>query len=87
MRLKGKRALITAAGQGIGRATAEAYIAEGADLLATDINAALLEGLDCRTAVLDVTDAAQVAEIVGGAAPEILFNCAGFVHNGTLLDA
>ncbi|MEM9813974.1 MAG: SDR family oxidoreductase [Pseudomonadota bacterium] len=87
MRLKGKRALITAAGQGIGRATAEAYIAEGADLLATDINAALLEGLDCRTAVLDVTDAAQVAEIVGAAAPEILFNCAGFVHNGTLLDA
>ncbi|MEM9429915.1 MAG: SDR family oxidoreductase [Pseudomonadota bacterium] len=87
MRLKGKRALITAAGQGIGRATAEAYIAEGADLLATDINAALLEGLDCRTAVLDVTDAAQVAEIVGGAAPEILFNCAGFVHHGTLLDA
>ncbi|MEO0387970.1 MAG: SDR family oxidoreductase [Pseudomonadota bacterium] len=87
MRLRGKRALITAAGQGIGRATVEAFMAEGADVLATDIDTGLLAGLDCRTAALNVTDKAAVDAVVGGDAPEILFNCAGFVHNGTILDA
>jgi 2-keto-3-deoxy-L-fuconate dehydrogenase len=60
MRLKGKRAFITAAGQGIGRATAEAFLREGATLVATDRDPGLLEGLDCHTLALDVTDDAAV---------------------------
>ena len=87
MRLKGKRVFITAAGQGIGRASAEACIAEGAEVFATDVNPELLAGLDCDTARLDVLDAAAVAQTVGGANPDVLFNCAGFVHAGTILDA
>ena len=86
-RLAGKRALVTAAGQGIGRASAEAMIREGAQVFATDIDADLLEGLDCETFRLDARDAASVAEGVGRAAPDILFNCAGFVHHGSVLDA
>ena len=86
-RLKGKTALITAAGQGIGRATALAFLREGAQVIATDINIdqlATLEG--CRTYRLDVTDGAAItalAEEVG--AIDILFNCAGFVDGGTIL--
>lgn len=87
MRLSGKRAFITAAGQGIGRATVEAFLAEGAEVVATDINADLLEGLNCETRQLDITDRAAAREAVAEAAPDILFNCAGFVHNGTILDA
>ncbi len=87
MRLKGKRVFITAAGQGIGRASAEACIAEGAEVFATDVNAGLLAGLDCETARLDVLDPAAVADTVGGANPDVLFNCAGYVHNGTILEA
>ncbi|MEM9097073.1 MAG: SDR family oxidoreductase [Pseudomonadota bacterium] len=88
MRLKGKRALITAAGQGIGRATAQAFHAEGAELFATDINADLLTGLPegATTFQLDVLDDAALADGIAKAAPDILFNCAGFVHNGTLLE-
>ena len=92
-RLSGKTALVTAAGQGIGRATALAMAAEGAHVLATDINETALDDLanaangDLRTALLDVRDDAAVAELVGGAGAEVLFNCAGFVHNGTVLDA
>ncbi len=87
MRLSGKRAFVTAAGQGIGRATAEAFIAEGATVVATDLNSDLLAGLDCETAALDVTDRAAVFAMVPDAAPDILFNCAGFVHHGSILDA
>ncbi len=87
MRLSGKRAFITAAGQGIGRATAEAFIAAGATVLATDLNADLLSGLDCQTAALDVTDDAAVTHSVTDAAPDILVNFAGYVHNGTILEA
>lgn len=88
MRLKGKRAFITAAGQGIGRATAEAFIREGAELLATDIDADLLSGLDgCETMALDATNQPAVEAAITGFQPDILFNCAGFVHNGTILDA
>jgi len=87
MRLKGKRIFITAAGQGIGRASAEMCIAEGAEVIATDVNADLLAGLDCETGALDALDGAAVAEIVGKADAEVLFNCAGFVHAGTILDA
>jgi 2-keto-3-deoxy-L-fuconate dehydrogenase len=87
MRLASKRAFLTAAGQGIGRATALAFIAEGATVIATDRDAALLEGLDCQTFPLDVTNDAALRRSVHDADPDILFNCAGVVHNGTILDA
>ena len=90
-RLAGKTALVTAAGQGIGRATALAMAADGATVFATDINAetlASLDGIDgITTFMLDVLDHASVAEGVGRAKPDILFNCAGFVHHGTIFDA
>ena len=88
MRLKGKRAFVTAAGQGIGRSTVEAYVREGAEVLATDINAETLATLSgCETMPLDATDAVAVKEAISGFHPDILFNCAGFVHNGTIMDA
>lgn len=88
MRLKGKRILVTAAGQGMGRAGAIALAAEGAEVIATDRDGGLLDGLDgIRTAVLDVTDAAAVRAIAADAGPlDGLFNCAGWVANGCLLD-
>ncbi len=87
MRLQGKRAFVTAAGQGIGRAIAEAYVAEGAEVTATDLNPKLLEGLGAVTQALDVTDKAALTAQVQDAAPDILVNCAGVVHSCTLLDA
>lgn len=87
MRLKGKRIFITAAGQGIGRASAEACLAEGAEVVATDVRSELLAGLECETHVLDALNPAQIAEIVPAAKANVLFNCAGFVHAGTILDA
>lgn len=87
MRLSGKRAFITAAGQGIGRASAEAFIREGADVIASDINADLLAGLECETVQVDATSKADIQRAVSDAKPDILFNCAGVVHNGTILDA
>ena len=87
MRLKGKRAFCTASGQGIGRATVEAFIAEGAEVIATDINADLLADLSCETVQLDVTDRSAVQALVAEAEADILFNCAGFVHSGTILEA
>ena len=90
-RLAGKTALVTAAGQGIGRATALAMAADGATVFATDINAetlASLDGIDgITTFMLDVLDHASVAEGVGRAKPDILFNCAGYVHHGSILDS
>ncbi|MEM9797416.1 MAG: SDR family oxidoreductase [Pseudomonadota bacterium] len=83
-RLTGKRALITAAGQGIGRASAEAFIAEGAEVFATDLNADLLSGLDCETFAMDVRDDASIRDGVAKADPNVLFNCAGFVHHGSV---
>ncbi|MEJ2443820.1 MAG: SDR family oxidoreductase [Exilibacterium sp.] len=86
-KLDGKTAFITAAGQGIGRATAERFIAEGARVMATDINGDALADLSCETAVLDVTDPVAIkrlAEQLGEV--NILFNCAGYVHTGTILD-
>jgi 2-keto-3-deoxy-L-fuconate dehydrogenase len=89
-RLSGKRALVTAAGQGIGRASALAMAREGADVLATDVNPALLEGLKAEgleTRHLDVRDQASVDAAVADAGPvSVLFNCAGFVAAGTILD-
>jgi 2-keto-3-deoxy-L-fuconate dehydrogenase len=87
-RLAGKTALITAAGQGIGRATAELFASEGAMVLATDINADLLAGVaGCRTRHLDVRDPQEIAAAISDAGPiDILFNCAGYVHSGTILE-
>lgn len=87
-RLQGKTAIVTAAGQGIGRAVAEAYAHEGAEVLAVDLNGAALETLaGCRTQVLDVTDARAVRALAQDAgAIDVLFNGAGFVHAGTILD-
>jgi 2-keto-3-deoxy-L-fuconate dehydrogenase len=90
-RLAGKRALVTAAGQGIGRATAEAFAREGATVVATDINAGLLADLarlpGIETRVLDVTDAAAIAALAGEVgAVQVLFNGAGFVHAGSVLE-
>ncbi len=88
MRLKGKTAFVTAAGQGIGRAIAEAYLREGATVTATDLKTDLLEGLEGATCfALDVTDKDAVTEAIRNAAPDVLVNCAGFVHGGTILDA
>ena len=88
MRLQGKRAFVTAAGQGIGRAIAEAYLREGALVVATDLNADLLHGLDgADTAALDVTDKAALTTAIQNASPDVLVNCAGFVHAGALLEA
>ncbi|WP_425072842.1 SDR family oxidoreductase [Sagittula sp. S175] len=86
MRLAGKRAFITAAGQGIGRAIAESFAREGATVTATDLKADLLDGLDATTQALDVTDKAALTSAIENAAPDILVNCAGFVHAGPLLD-
>ena len=87
-RLDGKRILITAAGQGIGRATALACAAEGAQVIATDLRAELLDGLDgMRTEILDVTDADAIARLAADLGElDGIFNCAGVVHGGTVLD-
>jgi 2-keto-3-deoxy-L-fuconate dehydrogenase len=90
-RLAGKKALITAAGQGIGRATALAFAAEGAQVIATDIDAGPLEALareaEIEPRTLDVTDPAAIAAIARDlGAIDVLFNCAGYVHHGTILD-
>ena len=88
MRLHGKRAFITAAGQGIGRATAELFVREGAEVIATDVNAAALETLTgCTTAALDVLSADAITAAAAEAGRiDVLFNCAGYVHHGTILD-
>lgn len=89
-RLGGKRALITAAGQGIGRASALAMADAGAKVFATDINEAALADINhsnIETFVLNVRDDASVKEGVQRAQPDVLFNCAGFVHAGTVQEA
>lgn len=92
-RLKGKRAIITAAGQGIGRAAALAMAKEGAHVFATDVNDQALASLQneaqgqLEAFRMDVLDAASVTEGITRATPDILFNCAGFVHNGSILEA
>ncbi|MBP1853046.1 SDR family oxidoreductase [Rhizobium halophytocola] len=93
MRLGGKRVVVTAAGQGIGRASALACAREGATVIATDINAEALASLPqesgdrIETRILDVTDADAITAFAGEiGAIDGLFNCAGFVHGGTILD-
>ncbi len=86
--LSGQVVLITAAAQGIGRASAEAFHAAGATVHATDVNEAGLAGLPCATHRLDVLDAAAVDAIarqIGRV--DVLFNCAGIVHGGSILEA
>jgi 2-keto-3-deoxy-L-fuconate dehydrogenase len=87
-RLKGKTALITAAGQGIGRETATLFAAEGARVWATDVDDAKLVGLDdCERISLDVRDPAAIATVLARTGPlDVLFNCAGYVANGSILD-
>src|ERR1700678_3193524 len=90
-RLHGKRCLVTAAAQGIGRETALAFAREGATVIATDVNEAALERLAddasaVQTHVLDVTDTAAIeALVVLVGAVDVLFNCAGYVHQGSIL--
>ncbi|HEY0207140.1 MAG TPA: SDR family oxidoreductase [Acetobacteraceae bacterium] len=90
-RLQGKTAFITAAAQGIGRATALAYAAEGARVIATDVNEAglaSLAGPSITVHRLDATDAGDIVRVAAQAGRvDVLFNCAGFVHQGTVLDA
>ena len=83
-RLRGKTALVTAAGQGIGRKTAELFASEGAIVWASDVNEAALTGLEgCRTLRLDVCDAHAIRELPGKTgALDVLVNCAGYVANG-----
>jgi 2-keto-3-deoxy-L-fuconate dehydrogenase len=90
--LKGKIAFVTAAGQGIGRAIAEAYVAEGATVIATDLDAAKLKDLKkAKTFALDVRSTEKVEALAKKVikefgAPDVLANCAGFVHQGSLLE-
>ena len=89
-RLEGRRAFLTAAGQGIGRATAEAFAREGAEVIATDVDRSKLDGLESLAArlealnVLDTDAVNALAASVG--AVDVLFNCAGYVHHGTVLE-
>lgn len=90
-RLAGKTAVITAAAQGIGRASVEAYLREGAHVIATDLNAQALAQLVDHDHLLrrplDVTDGAAVAALADElGAIDVLFNCAGFVHHGSILE-
>ena len=91
-RLKNKRTLITAAGQGIGLSTARAFANEGAEVVATDINPDTLNSLSneiprIETRLLDVTKPEEIQQAAEETGPiDVLFNCAGFVHQGTILD-
>jgi 2-keto-3-deoxy-L-fuconate dehydrogenase len=90
-RLAGKRALITAAANGIGRETALAFAREGAKVLATDVSAVNLANLKAEdprldTAILDVTNAGAVADLFADRSFDVVFNCAGWVHQGTIQD-
>ena len=92
MRLKGKVCVVTAAGQGIGAATARAFVREGAKVWATDVDAAKLQSLDGEAGIttrkLDVLDKAAIGKLAEETgAVDVLFNCAGFVHHGSVLDA
>ncbi|MFC4671668.1 SDR family oxidoreductase [Seohaeicola nanhaiensis] len=87
MRLQGKRAFVTAAGQGIGKAIATAYVREGATVIATDLKPDLLDIQGAETFALDVTDKGALQSAVTDARPDILVNCAGYVHAGTILEA
>ena len=86
-RLDGKRAIITAAAQGIGRASVELFTREGADVVAVDINGEALATLEnCETQVVDLLDGTAIAALADKVGEiDVLFNCAGFVHAGTIM--
>ena len=87
MRLEGRRAFVTAAGQGIGRAIADTFVREGAEVIATDLDAALLDGFDGRAEALDVRDGAAVRAMAADVGEiDILANVAGYVHHGSVLE-
>ncbi|AYV48887.1 NAD(P)-dependent oxidoreductase [Caulobacter flavus] len=87
-RLSGKTALVTAAAQGIGKASAELFAREGARVIATDLNEGLLAGVEgCEGRRLDVLDPDAITALAAElGAIDVLFNCAGYVHAGTILD-
>ncbi|GBQ10233.1 SDR family oxidoreductase [Swaminathania salitolerans] len=87
-RLAGKRAIVTGAGQGIGRASALRFAAEGAEVFAIDRNEEAIASMtSCHPVALDLLDPAAIASHLGGLGPvDILFNCAGYVDSGTVLD-
>ena len=88
MRLKGKKAFVTAAAQGIGRAISETFIAEGAEVVAVDLNSDLLSSLaGAKVMKVDVTDKKELSEAVQSEGFDVLVNCAGVVHAGTILEA
>ena len=88
MRLKGKKAFITAAAQGIGRAISETFIAEGGDVVAVDLNSDLLSTLaGARVIKVDVTDKKALSAAIQSMEFDVLVNCAGIVHSGTILEA
>lgn len=87
MLLNDKKVFITAAGQGIGRAITERFIKEKASVFATDINYELIKDLNAEKKELDVTDKSELQTSISNFNPDILINCAGFVHAGTVLDA
>ena len=86
MRLKNKKAFVTAAGQGIGKAIADKFVNLGSEVLAVDINDALLTKLNVsKSLCLDVRDAKSINKAIKDFEPDILINCAGIVHSGTIL--
>ncbi|WP_156355169.1 SDR family NAD(P)-dependent oxidoreductase, partial [Pseudomonas endophytica] len=87
MDLSGKRVLITAAAQGIGLASVQAYLAAGAEVFAADINASALDALEgTHNILLDVTNAQAIEQLANELGPlDVLFHCAGVVHRGTIL--
>jgi len=88
MRLSRKKAFITAGAQGIGRSICERFVAEGASVLAIDININLLKKVSKIEALeLDVLDKSKLQQVIKDYQPDILVNCAGFVHSGTILQA
>ena len=88
MRLSRKKAFITAGAQGIGRSICERFVAEGASVLAIDININLLKKVPKIEALeLDVLNKSKLQQVIKDYQPDILVNCAGFVHSGTILQA
>ena len=88
MKLQGKKAFVTAAAQGIGRAISETFIAEGAEVVAVDLNSDLLSSLaGAKVMKVDVTDRKALSEAVQSEGFDVLVNCAGVVHSGTILEA
>ena len=87
MKLNGKKVFITASGQGIGRAITERFIEEKATIFATDINYELIKDIQSEKKELDVMNKSELQTSIASFKPDILINCAGFVHSGKILDA